>query len=130
MDENLQNGIYQYFVVAYFTNDCDSIVSNVVEETIKTEGIGEMGTMDDIVVYPNPAEEQLIVECRDAINGVSTMTTITNIEIFDVFGRNVSRLISHISHPIFIDISHLPSGIYFVRIQTENNIITKKIIKY
>ena len=91
-------------------------------------GIAEHETAA-IAVYPNPTDGQLIVECRDAINGVSTMTTITNIEIFDIFGRNVSHPISHISHPIFIDISHLPAGMYFVRITTETGVVVRKIIK-
>jgi len=28
-----------------------------------------------------------------------------------------------------VNISHLPSGIYFVRITTENGVVTRKIIK-
>ena len=58
---------------------------------------------------------------------VSTMTTITNIEIFDVFGRtcNVSRVTCNENE---MDISFLPAGIYFIRIQTETGTVTKKVI--
>jgi agmatine/peptidylarginine deiminase len=85
-------------------------------------GINEW-TIDngELKIYPNPTDGQLIIE-----NGE---LTIENVEIFDMMGKNVSRLTSHISHPISIDISHLPSGIYFLRIQTENGVVMKKVIK-
>jgi hypothetical protein len=63
-------------------------------------------------------------------------------EIFDVLGRSVlrhsceSRNLLRIAGQarndgaVIIDVSHLPAGIYFIRIQTANgNIVTKKVIK-
>ena len=84
---------------------------------------------DIVKIYPNPTDGELWVECKDAINRVSTIT-ITNIEIFDVFGRCV-----YIAHPSLreglggLDISNLPTGMYFVRITTENGAVTKKVVK-
>ena len=91
---------------------------------ITATGITET-TAEKIGVYPNPASEELIVDCTDAINSVCT-----GIEIFDIFGRSV-----YIAHPSRreglsgLDISHLPSGIYFVRIATENGVVTRKVVK-
>jgi hypothetical protein len=73
----------------------------------------------DVRVYPNPTRGELIIEMGDMGYG------ICDIEIFDIMGKKVSHLT--ISHPI--SISHLPAGMYFLRIQTENGMITKKIIK-
>jgi hypothetical protein len=70
-------------------------------------------------VYPNPTSGELTIEMRDM------RYEICDIAIFDVFGKKVSHLT--ISHPI--SISSLPAGVYFLRIQTENEVVTKKVIK-
>ena len=64
------------------------------------------------------------------------LLTINNVEIFDMTGKKqlsmVNYPLSMINYPLSInqmDISHLPAGIYFVRIQTEKEMITEKIIK-
>ena len=78
--------------------------------------------MTSINVFPNPT-------C-----GIFSVTNyelqIEGVEVYDVFGRKMSQILylkSHISN--LIDISHLQTGIYFIRIQTEKEILTKKIIK-
>jgi hypothetical protein len=118
LDENLSNGNYEYYVITHYTNGCISDTSNRVMETINV-GIGEIGTMDEITIYPNPTTGELRIE-----NGE---LKIENIEIFDVFGRTVGANLR--VRPYTLDISYFPTGIYFIRIQTENNVITKKIIK-
>ena len=77
----------------------------------------------DIVVYPNPTDGKFKVS--------SSEFSVTGIEVFDVFGRSVKAI-----SPSFggdwgeaLDISHLPSGMYFVRITTEKGMITRKVIK-
>jgi len=76
-----------------------------------------------ITVYPNPTTGEIRFEISDM--GYE----ILEIAIFDVFGKKlVSNLTSQILHQ-GIDISHLPTGIYFVKITTENGIVTKKIVK-
>jgi hypothetical protein len=74
------------------------------------------------MIAPNPTTGELRV--------TSYELRVTSIEVFDVFGRNVSshHLIPSSSHQI--NVSHLPSGIYFVRILKENNTFeTHKVIK-
>jgi hypothetical protein len=73
--------------------------------------------------------------------------TMNNIEIYDVYGKNVGAkfpfnflkgcpkggVVKEGWQPqadgVVINISHLVNGIYFLRIQTEQEIIVKKIIK-
>jgi predicted phosphodiesterase len=76
--------------------------------------------LDKISIYPNPTTGELRME-----NGE---WRITNVEIYDIYGKNVSNLISHISNQK-INISYLNSGIYFVMIDTEQGRIIKKIVK-
>ncbi|MCL2435053.1 MAG: T9SS type A sorting domain-containing protein, partial [Lentimicrobiaceae bacterium] len=62
--------------------------------------------------------------------GASSAKLINSIEVFDVYGRKVSshHLIASSSHQK-INISHLNSGIYFVKVTTESGEVIKKIIK-
>jgi hypothetical protein len=100
------------------------------------EGVGveELGIRNyELRVYPNPTDGQLRITNYEL--------GITNVEIYDVMGRMVhtveTRLLRQAQQPIAslqddtttLDISCLPSGIYFVRIQTENGTVTRKIIK-
>ena len=103
-----------------------AIVSNYpAKVTVPLEvvpvGISE-NDLADLKVYPNPTAGELRME-----NGE---LRIENVEVFDVYGRKLSsnHLIPTSSNHL-INISHLQAGVYFVRIQTETGVITKKIIK-
>jgi len=78
---------------------------------------------DALKIYPNPTTGEL----QFAISDYS----ISNIEIFDVYGR--IQKIGHISYieksHIVLDIAHLQTGIYFIKITTKQGEIIKKIIK-
>lgn len=58
---------------------------------------------------------------------------IKNLMIYDVHGRIIKQLvkdeISLRSNQIEVDLKHLNSGIYFVKVNTENEVYTTKIIK-
>ena len=71
------------------------------------------------VVYPNPTKGQLTID-----NG---QLTIGDVEIFDIYGRNIHSFTRPLVHSstITVDISYLPAGIYFLRIDGE----TMKIVK-
>ena len=94
------------------------LVANFMETNV---GI-ETAEIDGINIYPNPTDGQLIIE-----NG---QLRIENVEIFDIYGRNLSshHLITSSPHHQ-IDISHLSAGTYFIRIQTENGVVMKRVVK-
>ncbi|MCL2042178.1 MAG: M6 family metalloprotease domain-containing protein [Bacteroidales bacterium] len=71
-------------------------------------------------IYPNPTSGELRV--------TSYKLQVTSVEIFDVFGRtcNVSCVTCNENE---MSISFLPAGIYFIRITTENGMVTRKVIK-
>ena len=77
--------------------------------------------LENITLVPNPTTGELTITNYEL--------RITDIEIFDVYGRNLTPHTSHRLSHTTIDISHFPAGIYFVKITTETGIITKKIIK-
>lgn len=85
----------------------------------------ENGQASNFTIYPNPSNGMLYIA-----NVESAPSLPQSITILDVLGRcMVSVEIQFIQPTTTLDISSLPSGIYFLRIQTENNVITKKIIK-
>ena len=71
---------------------------------------------NSIFIYPNPTNEELSIE-NDSF-------TIENVEIYDINGKTILST----NKPI-INISHLLTGTYFVKIKTDNGELIKKIIK-
>ena len=76
---------------------------------------------NNIVIYPNPTTGELTIN--------NEQLAINNVEIFDIYGRNLTPLVSEPSRTIVLDISHSPTGIYFVKIEIANEMIIKKIVK-
>lgn len=68
-------------------------------------------------VYPNPAQ--------DVVN-VNAASQISNIELFNIAGQKVSTFNVN-NTTTQIDVTELANGIYFLKINTEDGMITKKI---
>jgi len=99
--------------------------------------------LDDIKVFPNP--------CKGELRITNYELRIDNVEIFDVYGRKIplrhserseeSRTIRIVAgrgsekgwqpqaDGVVINISRLSSGIYFLKIETEQGTISEKVIK-
>jgi len=84
--------------------------------------VGRGSLYENITLTPNPTTGELRID-----NG---QLTINSIEVFDVYGRKLSshHLITSSSHHL-INISHLHSGIYFVKVTTEAGVVVKKVVK-
>jgi len=107
----------------------DAIVSNtfypaqVTIDIMVVDNTGiEENELSDIRVFPNPTTGELRIE-----NGE---LRINSVEIFDVFGRKLNNSPFSILHSqLKMDISHLPAGIYMVKIIVDGDIYVRKIIK-
>jgi DNA-binding beta-propeller fold protein YncE len=76
---------------------------------------------EDIVnIYPNPSSQSIHVE----FDNLSTV----KIDITDGNGRLLKSL-NNVVNQCLIDISEFANGIYFLQLQTDNDIIVKKILK-
>jgi len=92
------------------------LVANFVE----TVGIEQLQvTSYELQVYPNPTSGELIIENGELI--------IENVEIFDILGKK-QKIIFNFQLSTF-NLTDLPVGIYFIRIQTEEGVITRRIVK-
>jgi hypothetical protein len=88
-----------------------------------TVGITEVAKQNDFVLFPNPAKS--LITISSTING----TVKINYEIVDVLGKVVLQNENNTSDKITININHLNSGIYFVRLHVNNSIVVKKFVK-
>ncbi|MCL2041407.1 MAG: glycine-rich protein [Bacteroidales bacterium] len=95
-------------------------------------------TDDEILVYPNPTTGELKItryrHCgldpqspeNDEIAG-QARNDIHNVDVFDIMGRE--QLSTFNFQLSTLDLSLLPPGVYFVRIQTETGVVTRKVVK-
>ena len=74
----------------------------------------------DATIYPNPFNTDLNITLNEINN--------TTISIINIVGKEVVRqkVTSYINK---INLAHLPIGIYLVRISSNENIFTQKVIK-
>ena len=87
--------------------------------TLSTMGIDE--TSAGFNIYPNPVHDKLYIE---------TEAEIEEVVVYDVYGR-IQNLRNSETQKLrnSIDVSNLNSGVYLIKINTENGIITKRFIK-
>ena len=76
--------------------------------------------LNSITLYPNPANDVINVQC--------TMNNVKSVEVTDVYGKVINTL-TVTDNPTQINVSGLASGIYFVRVTTEEGVVTKSFVK-
>ncbi len=112
----IQSG--NYYVVVTAEGGCASS-STVI--AYFPEGINEM-LSNKINIYPNPVGDQLTV--------IGYLVSVNSIEIKDLLGKTIrSVTVKPQSRKMVIDVSSLPSGIYFVEIKTVTTTSVAKFLK-
>lgn len=105
-----QSGTYQ--IDLQTVNGCDStIILNLYVQTSSLENM----EAEQIALYPNPMKDKATLS--SPINSM--------IIIYNTSGKVVKSFVSSSTTSIIED---LPQGIYFINIQTKQNITTKKLI--
>ncbi len=80
-------------------------------------GIAEVENAS-VRIYPNPVKDFLQIE--------NDKSKINQIEVLDLSGKIIYQFNNLTDH---IDVSTLSQGIYFVKVETEKGIVTKKFVK-
>ncbi len=115
------NVTYEFNVVAHCTNGLTSDPSNTV--TIQTDNVGVQNWLEkSVTLYPNPATEMIAV----AVSDVNIM--ITGVEVYNVYGQLINTIVST-ENPLRINVSGLADGMYYVRVTTDNGVVTKNFVK-
>ena len=82
-------------------------------------GLSENSSADAISVYPNPAGEYVTISANELL--------IEKIELVNITGQVISSV--HVASKQFkMDLSAMSSGVYFLKIYTENNSTTKQLV--
>ena len=107
------------FTVTAIIEGVESEPSNeACETTLPGEGIVELTSA--INVYPNPVNDKLFIE---------TETVVEEVVVYDVYGRHqVTETPSH-QGDLSIDVADLNSGVYFVKVVTENGEAVQRFVK-
>lgn len=88
--------------------------------------IEEELTAEDISIHPNPITNTANIE----FNLVNSSNVV--VSVFDLLGKKVANLhngeLSNGSHTIKFNSADMLQGIYFVKIQMNNQVITKKVL--
>ncbi len=120
--ENTKNEMMVTFLAytPYVTGDENIIL----DSTLLNTGIEQSNNLfDNFKVYPIPASEMLNIQSEN--NSI-----LTKIEIIDFNGKLITTASPVTSETDYqIPINHLVSGIYFIKLYTQDNCAVKKFIK-
>ena len=118
----LQNGTYK--VTLKVDNGCsiDSISKTVVINSATS--INGINNKNQIKLYPNPNNGKFVVD-------IESKHGFNSLSIFDIIGNNVfTTEIENNNSTISINIKELSSGVYFVRLNSKEEVVTLKFIKH
>lgn len=114
------DGIYTATLYAYSGNCVDSMAQT---QTLITTGIhGDAGTMQ-WTIYPNPGSDLFHVQFNSSLEK-SIVLNVVNALGEVVYQSNLSAD----QRNILLDLSKEAKGIYFVKLQTEDGLLVKKLI--
>ncbi len=102
-----------YSVTVNYSNGCSA-----TSDTYIVTGINELSNSLYISVYPNPANDNLTIESSQ-----NALIDITNIQ-----GQLIKSIATN-SNKTNVDVSALPSGVYFVEVKTEKGVAVRKFVK-
>jgi hypothetical protein len=108
-----------YSVTLIVSNDFGSDTLSV-PDYISVGGLGIVTlNSTEIKVYPIPAKDKLLITSKGNIQSV---------DILNISGQAIKKQNCN-TKQVEINIANLPDGIYFIRLQIGDAVITKKIIK-
>ncbi|MBL1279545.1 MAG: T9SS type A sorting domain-containing protein [Fluviicola sp.] len=112
-DNNNEKSYYRLYQV-----DFDGTESNVAVRALNCSN-------KEINIYPNPFKDELIVELGDLVRNINAA-----IEIIDAQGKMVlSKMVLKNESFSKISTERLNSGLYIVRIYSDNMVYTERIVK-
>ena len=102
-------------------NDFSRYLSSKYTFTISKDGVNLIENINNLIsIYPNPVKDNLFIN--------SEIET-EEIVVFDALGRQQDNKTTGLQGMTSIDVSDLNSGIYFVKIKTNNGVVMKQFIK-
>jgi hypothetical protein len=107
-------------VAAYFdgkfseySNECTFVTQGV--------GISDYALEDKVSVYPNPAHNYVVISSEDGVR-------ISRYALFSIDGKLLQNT-SVEAFPVFVPVTNLSDGVYFLEIVCDEGVLVKKIVK-
>ena len=118
----LEAGIGTHFISYTYTDDlgCSATATDEIEVTV-CQGIDDVNSENEIILFPNPAQTEITIELHDLSN-------VENLIITDLAGRIVFSDQPENLNSLHYNISFLPSGNYLVEINNADQFIRKQLI--
>jgi len=104
-----------------FTFNKNEAYSNITN--IAVTGIAPVLSSADFDVYPNPVSTEINIALHQSIDGTVTLTNVLGQDVYS------TRLSGNNGSIQKIDISNLTQGVYFLKIESNGQILTKKVLK-
>jgi hypothetical protein len=86
-------------------------------------GISQLISLSDIDVYPNPVANELFINLHLTIDGIATLTNVLGQDVYSTKLSGSNGSTQHIS------VAGLPQGVYMLKIESNGQILTKKVLK-
>jgi hypothetical protein len=94
---------------------CNTVYSDTVQLDITTRVIDL--ALAGFTLTPNPASDQIQITSVDK--------TVDMVELFDMIGQKLLRQVPEAGR---VDVSTVPSGLYFIRIYSGQDVVTGKVV--
>ena len=114
MDSNVEPGRYYYRLISESTDGQKRIISNVITIDRTSEEV-------QMVISPIPAKTGVTVVFNQIVSGEYTM------DIVDITGRVVQSENIEVNGNMDLNIGHLPTGTYFLRLQNNEQTIQRNL---
>jgi hypothetical protein len=113
-DPFITSGVTYYRLAQY---DIDGTVHYSEVKAVSKEGV------NDVVVMPNPTQGTFVIMLD------FTGEAKSYVNILNSLGQVVYEQAESTANFRNVDISHLPSGVYYLQVSTHDNTIVKKVVK-
>jgi len=113
------NSTDSYCVTVTDVNGCTG--SDCIQVDLITS-ISENDNSSFFSLYPNPARDLLLVRFDNSLQSGT-------VELFEMQGKLISRIDIRNSQAITIDLSDYARGVYFVRVNAADRVVTKKLVR-
>ncbi len=112
-----------FFVAPYFTGETGTYRLDLSVTRSPATSLAARDVPELIRVYPNPARDQLTLDLRDFPAALQAATLV------DARGQQVRSVPVVAGQRAYqLDLSQLASGAYWLRLQTENGMITRPVV--
>jgi len=101
-------------------------INNIAYVSLNVSGVNDIATIDECTfhLFPNPANSKITFT-----QNADSKILMNSFDIVSSIGQTVLQNIENRENSQTIDISQLPSGIYFLKIRTDSKVYVQRFIK-